>query len=199
MLLDASILINDSFIKPSNPLSEKNIDKVWDFNKLPEHLDENSWIAEFCRDLLEYTNQIATELGETPTVLYIHGLKDRGDLGIDMGIGVRLRDKQLTNVREYAEIFLSSQNTAPGGSVIADIRRSLRLKNYWNSRLKKEKWYSVWIGEIYFAGRPEQLPQIHKNLKRPADSIQIEINRTLRENIDYTVSLLSDWLTSYDN
>jgi len=60
-------------------------------------------------------------------------------MGLDIGIGVRLHEKNLTSAREYAEIFLSPENIAPGGSIIADIRRVIRLKRYWNDRLQNEK------------------------------------------------------------
>ena len=134
------------------------MDKVQDFNKLPWNSDKNTYIYErensgiscFCQDILEYTEEVKKNLGYSPVFLYIHGLKDRENIGLDLGIGVRLHEKNLINAREYAEIFLSPENIAPGGSVIADIRRIIRLKKYWNNILQKEKCFTVRIGEIYF-------------------------------------------------
>jgi hypothetical protein len=145
--LGANIIINDAFMKPSNILAEKNMDKIQDFNKLPWNSDKNTYTYEpensglscFCQDILEYTAEITKNLECSPVFLYIHGLKDRENIGLDLGIGVRLHEKNLINTREYAEIFLSSENIAPGGSVIADIRRIIRLKKYWNNRLKSER------------------------------------------------------------
>ncbi len=134
-------------MKPSNILAQNNINNVQDFNKLPWNSDKNTYTYEpgntglscFCQDILEYTEEIIKNLGYSPVFLYIHGLKDRENIGLDLGIGVRLHEKNLTNAREYAEIFLSPKNIAPGGSVIADLRRILRLKNDWNNRLQSER------------------------------------------------------------
>ncbi|OIP52547.1 hypothetical protein AUK10_03575 [Candidatus Gracilibacteria bacterium CG2_30_37_12] len=45
-LLYASIVINDTFMKPSNILAEENGNKVQDFNKLPWNSDENTYVHE---------------------------------------------------------------------------------------------------------------------------------------------------------
>lgn len=98
------------------------MDKVQDFSKFPWNSDKNTYIYEpesiglscFCQDILEYTERIEKNLESIPVFLYIHGLKDREYIGLDLGIGVRLHEKNLINAREYAEIFLSPENTTPG-------------------------------------------------------------------------------------
>lgn len=115
-------------------------------------------------------------------------------MGFDIGIGVRLRETGLATAKEYANIFLSPENVAPGGSVIADVRKTLRIRNFWDERLRADRGFTAKIGDKYFTGRPEQTPQIHKNLGYRAESIQIEINRTLREDREYVVPLLAEGL-----
>ena len=66
-------------------------------------------------------------------------------MGFDIGMGVRLRESGLSTAKEYAETFLSPENTAPGGSVIADVRKTVRIKNFWNARLREEKGFSAKI------------------------------------------------------
>lgn len=99
--LDASLLINSVFVKPSNPLASESSQKVWDFNKLPWYTDSGSYIDNiycdglraFVQDLLDYTRLILIEHETYPTIVYIHGMKDRPNLGLDIGIGVRIKQQ----------------------------------------------------------------------------------------------------------
>lgn len=43
-LLDASLLVNDAFVKPVNPIALEMPEKAWDFNKLPNYTDIDSCV-----------------------------------------------------------------------------------------------------------------------------------------------------------
>lgn len=66
----------------------------------------------------------------------------------------------------------------------------MKLRAHWQEILERDRNLNVGIGDVYFTGRPEQLPQIHRNLGYATDSLQIEISRSLREDMEYTVNIL---------
>ncbi|MFZ3233651.1 MAG: hypothetical protein WA194_09315 [Patescibacteria group bacterium] len=83
--LGASAISNTKFVKPGNALAQAGYSDVRDFNKLPWYSDDGTYVRnipdeglrDFVRDLMGITRYVAVELGETPVLAYVHGLKDR--------------------------------------------------------------------------------------------------------------------------
>lgn len=93
--LNASIIINDVYVKPTDHLTSTNPENVADFNKLPwGSYGENSirditcaGLRQFIDDLFEYTRFVSIQLNKTPVIIHLHSMKDRENhIAIDMGI-----------------------------------------------------------------------------------------------------------------
>ncbi len=78
--LGASAISNTKFVKPSNALAQSGYADVRDFNKLPWFSTDGSYVAniadeglrDFVQDLMGITRYVAVEIGEAPTLVYVH-------------------------------------------------------------------------------------------------------------------------------
>ena len=120
---------------------------------------------------------------EHSLVIYIHGMKDREDLGIDIGIGAKFHRGLYKSAREHPQ----------GGRNTGVIRTSTKLARQariaMDKELKRNKNLRALMGKRFPAYNKYNAIQHHAGT--PDHSMQIEINRTLRDQPEYTARVIA--------
>lgn len=199
--LNASLVINEKYIKPTNPRANSTPEKIEDFNRLSWSASQSRYIwnrkhshmKEFYYHIKEFT-EYAREHGKGKAiVVYIHGMEDNSDqIGIDIGFGAKYHDGRLKGARgtKYKHPN-SGRNT---GVVRAKRNDVEKLKGTLEERLNQDRRLKAEIGKFYAAWSRRDGIQYHA---WSADySLQLEISSFLRKsnNVAYTAKLIADAL-----
>jgi len=220
-ILQASLVVNERFVKPNNSNALENLVNVEDFNRLSCKKKKNNdgevigheynWenkkpeMKKFYDDIQAYV-QDAKKHGN-PVVVYIHGMRDgQDDVGIDIGYGVKHNDQgKLVSAKKHPEAGKNSGVRRASYKQISKVKESLKqgLKN-------QESNYKVGIAQakrknaqgknIEFAAwsRSNGI-QFHAGDENVA-SFQLEICKSLRDKPDYCAKLIANAiLAGYEN
>jgi hypothetical protein len=201
--LNASLVINEKYVKPSNSRAASTPKLVEDFNKLSWSASQQDYIwdrkhphmKEFYDHIKEFV-KIAKQHGNSDAVVvYIHGMGDNSDkIGIDIGCGLRYHDGRLKGTQ-------GTRDRHPDAGSNTGVRRAKRediesLKGNLEQRLNADGHnLKVGVGEKYAAWSRQDGVQYHAN-DSDATSFQLEISSELRkpEKIKYLAKLISDAL-----
>jgi len=164
--LNGSYVINKKFTKPTN---KRNKDENYseDFNSLPIlKSGKYNWgkkklaMKQFYLDAQSFCKKDSL-------ILIIHGMKDKKDSEIDIGIGF-IDSGFLFN-------FFKKKNTS------CDLSRAFKLKKKLNRRVRTT------IGK-YFNAKPKENAVHFFN----CETIQLEFSRSLRKNIENTTKIICE-------
>ncbi len=196
--LNASYVINEKYIKPTNSRASSSPDKVEDFNKLSwsnanrEYLwgGKNPEMKEFYSDVGELANDARQHGNGKSVVVYVHGFADNPEkIGIDIGFGARYHGNKLKGTK--------GDNKHPNAGMCSGVVRAKRADMEELRETLEEKLFDglkVGIGSKYAAWSRQNGIQYHAGTGN--DSFQLEISRLLRkpENIEYTANLIANAL-----
>tara|TARA_Y100000310_G_scaffold124700_1_gene123454 strand:- start:67670 stop:68353 length:684 start_codon:yes stop_codon:yes gene_type:complete len=148
------------------------------FNNIAD-LTNNSLKQQFYSDLDSLLPK------ENSLILYIHGMCDRKDIVIDLGLGVRWNKE----VKAYTSAAQHPRNLGNKGVPTANIRAAINLRKYLHKQLQEENKGKAKIGARYAAWNQYTANQYFAN--SPHQAIQIEIGEKLRTEPQYIADLLS--------
>ncbi len=119
-------------------------------------------------------------------IIYIHGLKNTRDIGVDIGAGMKENEKgELRGANEINHLPASGTNT---GEERVERETVIKLRNRLNQMLEKRNLRAT-IGAKKAAWSRQNAVQFHANT--PDDSMQFEIVYSLRKN-DQNIKFISN-------
>lgn len=209
-LLDAYAVVNTEYAKPSNPNAKPDYSNVENFNRLAWTGKRYSWkkkkpaMKDFYDDITAFCDEARAncQYGRA-VIVYIHGMTDGDDnMGIDIGCGARYHKGELKGahglntkhpsagsntgviraLREHMLLLqeaLESKFLDAGHNYRAGIGDAKRANK--NGRILRFAAWSRWNGVQYHAGTDDV-------------SFQLEVNRTLRNDIPKTAKIIADSL-----
>ena len=199
--LNASFVVNDKYIKPTNSRASSNPDTVEDFNKLSWSNSNQRYLwqrkhphmKEFYDHIKEFAEG-ARQYGDgRAIVVYIHGIADNPEqIGIDIGFGARYHNGRLKGTQGRRDKHPDSgRNT---GIVRAKRAHMEQLKDTLEEKLSGDHELQAGIGEHYAAWSRQDGIQYHAGSND--HSFQLEISSLLRKqtNVKYTAKLIADAL-----
>lgn len=127
---------------------------------------------------------------EHALVVYIHGMEDRGDLGVDLGIGVKWRQKRKKyQGATFHPEAVKEDGTRSKGRVTTNIEMTRQMRLSLDDALRSEKGRTAKMGKVFPAWEETTGTQYHVGKKD--HSIQIEISRSLRGNPKYIAGVIA--------
>ncbi|OGY41156.1 MAG: hypothetical protein A2Y67_00990 [Candidatus Buchananbacteria bacterium RBG_13_39_9] len=197
--LNAFLVINNKFFKSTNSKAKTKPEFVQDFNKLGWGYKNRKYfwwnkkrpmrafysrIAKYCDLAKSYSRE------KKAVAIYLHGTKEN-EIGIDIGVGIK--------TKKFNDKFIKSSesNYFCSGVPTIEIDQAKELKKLLQSELLKKYGLKVGIGCHFPAWSKRIAVQFHKNCGRDDYAIQLEINKTLRQNKKdrlYLAYLLSEVL-----
>ena len=190
--LNAYLIVNNKFFKPTSPKSKNFPNNIEDFNKLRWSDKQNKYLwarkkpemKEFYQDIRAYRRIIKREDGETPVAIYIHGIKSK-KIGIDIGVGIKAK-----NEKKFLD--KNKNNGTNSGLITIKISQLKKLKELLNAKMK-DRALRVTVGDRHIGWSKCSAIQFHKHRKRNDLALQLELNRFLRQkkNIKLTSKIIS--------
>ncbi len=180
--LNAFLVVNTRFIKPTNSRAKLKPEYVQDFNKLSWGYKSLRYfwrnkkrpmkffyrrIAKYCDLAKEYSRE------KKAVAIYLHGTKEE-NIGIDIGMGL----KALKFSNKFVGSFRSRYHCT--GVPTVKISQVKKMKMLLERDLIKYYGSKVGIGH-HFPGWSKRIAiQFHKNCGRDDYAIQLEIDKRLR-------------------
>ena len=174
--LHASLIINSRFDRDS---SDSMLGE--DFNSLPYYRGFYNWSSRkeamhiFYEDICSYS-------GDGSVIVFVHGMADRGNLGVDIGYGAKITSSNDTYMITYAQ----PPNT---GLPRASTEEIIVLDSILDSDLAKMNYRSG-IGDAFPAW--SMTNGVQYDCPGSESSLQLEISRSLREK----TGMISKYLAS---
>lgn len=192
-LLDASFVIN-------NRLKRRicNMNNTSDLDTNPLKQDFFNDISELALGARNYSER-KYDGKEHALVMYIHGMKNRTDKGIDIGIGVKWnkKNKRYEGPRVHPYARDDDGHLLREGVIRSNTLLTVKLRRDLDAQLKQEKNLRAWLGSVYAAWGTHNGIQRHAGT--PDHSMQIEICETLRKDPKYVAMKIASAIKSaYD-
>ncbi len=186
--LNAFLVINIRFRKKTK--FKKNEEN---FNKLSWNRNQYNWtkkkkeMKDFFDDILSFSKLArGKSKNNKAVIIYIHGLKNTRDIGVDIGAGMKENEKgELRGANEINHLPASGTNT---GEERVERETVIKLRNRLNQMLEKRNLRAT-IGAKKAAWSRQNAVQFHANT--PDDSMQFEIVYSLRKN-DQNIKFISN-------
>jgi hypothetical protein len=125
---------------------------------------------------------------ERAIVIYIHGMKNRGDVGVDVGIGAKWNVSR----GKYQGARYHPEAGQKKGKVRANIAMTREMRVNMDEKLRTEKGKRAWIGKVFAAWDEDNGIQHHAGTDDY--SMQIEISRDLRDDPKYIAGVIAESL-----
>ncbi|MFH1286739.1 MAG: hypothetical protein ABII02_03225 [Candidatus Magasanikbacteria bacterium] len=198
--LDAFLVQNNIFKKPSSSRAAKQLEKVEDFNMLSWSYTKKKYLwgrkhkamKEFFKDIDVFCTEARSMREDSKCVaIHIHGMTST-TIGIDIGVGAKMG--MYTNMIYGARTYnLFHKNN---GKITIKISLVKKLRKALEKIVKKVYNLEVTIGQHYSGWSKTSAIQFHKHEGRVDYAIQLELNQKLRQkkNIDKTVRYIHNAL-----
>ncbi|MBN2458899.1 hypothetical protein JXB28_01315 [Candidatus Woesearchaeota archaeon] len=183
-ILDAYCVVNDQFKKPKAWQRANSIMRRVDFNNLRQKKECEEMrqfyddIAEYCRQARQYA--AGQHNGkQRALVVYIHGMRNRGSMGMDIGIGMKWNKHQ----QKYQG---SDEHPAAGrnsGVPRANVEMAVGFRRGLDQVLQGQHRKRAWMGKRFPAWDRRNGIQYHAGSQD--HSMQIEICRDMRREGNY--------------
>lgn len=201
--LNAFLVVNKKFFKPTNSRAKINPENVEDFNDLcwSEKNKKYLWKRKnpamkiFYQDISDFCEEAKKNTKDKPVAIYIHSFSSE-KIGIDIGVGAQ-------EIKRGGKIFgsgfhwLAARNS---GEISLKIGTTKKIYRDLAKNLKKDYNLAVTIGKTFPGWSRQTAIQFHRHEPRDEYALQFEINKILRstkENINYTVKILAEILQEY--
>jgi hypothetical protein len=203
--LNASIVVNDTYIKETNSRASTNPHLVSDFNKLSWNRTAKRYMwdnrhphmKEFYEHISELAKHAKSYGNGRSIIVYIHSLKDYPDLvGIDIGFGAKMHQGLLKGTRRSGNIPPHPNKGKNTGVLRADREDMLNLQKNLEQRINElNPQLRVTHGEHYAAWDSRDGIQWHRG-SEDETSFQLEFSAYLRrpENLESVAKMISDSL-----
>ena len=208
-LLDAYIVVNTEYVKPTNPNALPDDSNVENFNHLAWTGKGYSWkkkkpaMKEFYNDITAFCKDARTQCSYgRAAIVYLHGMTDDDDnnIGIDIGCGARFHKGELKGahgldtkhpsagkntgvVRALREHMLLIQEGLEGRLLDAGYDYTVGIGDVkridGDGKTLRFAAWSRWNGVQYHAGTDDI-------------SFQLEVCHTLRNDIPGTAKIIAD-------
>lgn len=194
--LNAFLVINNKFFKPTNSKAKIKPEFVEDFNKLGWGFKSKKYfwwnkkrpmrafysrIAKYCDLAKEHSQE------KRAVAIYLHGTKE-AHIGLDLGVGLKLhKDKNKFEGSSSSHYYCSGVPTIKIG-------QAKKLKFLLEASLRERYGLQVAIGRHFPAWSKRIGIQFHKNCGRDDYAVQLEISKILRLHKNdrlYLANLLS--------
>jgi phage replication-related protein YjqB (UPF0714/DUF867 family) len=183
-IMDAAAVVNTEYRRESCDLNDIS-DVTTDQRKQQFFAD----ITQAAEEARQYSS-IDHDGEEHALVVYIHGMKDRGDKGIDIGIGAKWREKKgRYQGAEYHPKAVKEDGTRMEGKVRTNIEMARQTRISLDDTLGSEKGRTAGMGKVFAAWDEHNGIQYHAGTED--HSIQIEISRSLREDPEYIAGVIA--------
>ncbi|MBN2052227.1 hypothetical protein JW756_01875 [Candidatus Woesearchaeota archaeon] len=199
--LNASLVVNNKYIKPSNSNAEAKPHLVEDFNKLSWSSGQQKYLwskkhphmKEFYDHVKEFAEHARSYGDGRAIVVYIHGAGDNSEkIGIDIGFGAKYHQGRLKGTQGRSDRHPAAGNNT--GVLRANREDIEKLKQTLEERLSDDHNLKVGVGENFAAWSRQDGVQYHAGTSD--HSFQLEISSFLRKdaNTKYTAKLIADAL-----
>ena len=175
-IMDATVVVNTRYRRES-----------CDLNDISDLADDEKK-REFFKDVGDYAKEVRGHSAkehdgkEHAIVVYIHGMKGRGDKGIDIGIGAKWNKRK----KKYQGAKYHPDSGKKKGKVRANIGMTREMRVKMDKKLKAEKGKRAWMGKVYAAWDEKNGIQYHAGTGDY--SMQIEISsRSIRRRLQKIV------------
>ncbi|MBM3436159.1 MAG: hypothetical protein FJY07_08115 [Bacteroidetes bacterium] len=197
--LNGSAVVNEKYRKPTKSVSQKNtIEEREDFNRLPKWnskkeqylwTDKTPAMKDFYEMIKSLIKDVKLNVNKSAVVVYIHGMKNKRNIGIDIGIGARYDNGKLKGTGENSEQHPDSGKNK--GMITASTEKIEKLKSKIEEQLISDLNLKVVIGKFFPGWSRRNGTQFRSGTQ--CDAIQLEISNKLRksEKIDYTSKIIS--------
>lgn len=192
--LNAFLVINIRFRKKAKvKKNEENFNKLsWDGNQY-NWTGKKKEMKDFFDDIISFSKSARVKSKNNKAVIiYIHGLSNTRDIGIDIGVGMKEDEKGelrgATGSNRHPDACKNKGKKRVEKETIIKLRKKL------NQILKKRN-LRVTIGAEKAAWSRQNAVQFHANT--PNDSMQFEIVYSLRnndQNIEFISNILAEAL-----
>lgn len=194
--INAGLIVNNKYFKISNSKAKNNPEYTEDFNRLSWSYKHHKYLwskkkpamKDFFLDIDLFCQQASIYSNEKKAIaIYIHGIKNK-KTGIDIGVGL----KSINGKNKFINSNKKINNN--GGFITIKINQLKKLHHNLHQKLKKEYNLSASVGKKYIGWSKQSAIQFHKHEGRNDYSLQLEINRKLRnkKNIDRLIDILHD-------
>ena len=196
--LNAFVIVNNRFFKPTNSRAKTFPKKIEDFNRLRWNYVKNNYAWKrknpemklFYDDIASYSTQARTfSKNNKAFCIHIHGMNS-DTIGFDIGAGVKYHKESYNYLESHQD---KTAKTCSGRSTISPLK-IYTLQKELEKNLQTYFPFTVTIGKIFSGWSKRSAIQFHKHEGRDDNAVQIEINHILRSNeinIRLTVDLLA--------
>ena len=183
-IMEAAVVVNRSHRRESCDLND--ISDVAEDERKQEFFGD---VSEYAKKAREHSAR-EHDGGEHAMVVYIHGMRNRGNQGIDIGIGAKWNAEK--GKYQGAKYHPEAEMEAGGrreGKVRANITMTREMRVQMDEKLQAERGKRAWMGKIFAAWDGDNGIQHHAGT--PDHSMQIEISRDLRNEPKYISGVIA--------
>ncbi len=187
--LQAFLIVNNKYIKPSNSKAENKPRFVEDLYRLSWHKKGKKFIWHqrkyilkiFFNDIEEYTNLARRYSQEKKAlIIYIHGFKNNDNVAVDLGCGTKNINEKSNKI--FGLKFFNKSYLQSTGEITIRINVAKKIKKELDEVIFKNYQQHVSIGKYFTGWSKSSAIQFHKAENRNDYALQLEINFEFRQN-----------------